>query len=229
MFYKGKCFTSSDLRSFYLKEQLGIDYTPKVLENTTVQELSDCRGVKERITDEIVYITSVSSDRLIMEPDYILPSPIKRIVLYGRITRRFSVGSIPSIYSVKGEVENRLVSTILKQYRFAFVDYDLSCINNRYSAPVKIYEYIDCCCTVVFGRMSPSFGRLINGYPALFCMFENIEEYIFRPDEYNEQRKDSLKERTVLTYYFTRRFAHEYVQPKKGRHLDSTCSGTFSA
>ena len=154
MFYKGKCFTSSDLRSFYLKEQLGIDYTPKVLENTTVQELSDCRGVKERITDEIVYITSVSSDRLIMEPDYILPSPIKRIVLYGRITRRFSVGSIPSIYSVKGEVENRLVSTILKQYRFAFVDYDLSCINNRYSAPVKIYEYIDCCCTVVFGRMS---------------------------------------------------------------------------
>ena len=83
------------------------------------------------------------------------------------------------------------------------MDYDLSCINNRYSAPVKIYEYIDCCCTVVFGRMSPSFRRLINGYPALFCMFENIEEYIFRPDEYNEQRKRFIERayRSNLLFY----------------------------
>lgn len=185
-------YVSSKPRAEKLKELFNLDYTPLVLLNSTV---GVWKPVSElvRYDDRLIFAGSIGVTRF---SDTVLLNKLEKlkfnIDLYGPISGKMDWLVKHASTKYHGIVSRKKLLVLLKSYNFALLTYQARDLNNRYCAPVKVYEYIEAGCVVVFWPVNPGTADLQLQYPELFVSLDDLSTYCFDFDKYSIERNAFL-------------------------------------
>ena len=95
-----------------------------------------------------------------------------RVDVYGWKEREFSLNE--EYFNYKGYFDQKEISNLLVNYKYAILQYPKSDYNNDYCAPLKIYEYLACGCIILSVNKNYGLMELEDKYPGIIYFLDDI-------------------------------------------------------